>query len=354
MSPEERKRAIKRASAIARKEANRLDGRALKELQGIYRQTSEEVRLRITMMAGSDGTIRLDNLRLLRTQIDEVLAQLAQLEEQLLARYQNHASILATDAFSASFLADQLKDLAGEAVRTARAFQAADGLQLSDRLWRVNNHAREVVGRAIESAIIQGHSASQAAEDFIRRGAPVPAELQKKIKMANASGIGRATTSELMTGNGSPYHNARRLFRTEINRAHGLAYQTTAFEDRDVIGTRFLLSPGHPEPDICDMHAKVNKYGLGKGVYPKGKSPWPAHPNTLSYEEVVFADEVSQEDKKDKESSVDWLNNQPGTVQYQVLGSQKKAQALNAGLLQEKDIERPWKDIRHKYEDGIS
>ncbi|WP_422134939.1 hypothetical protein [Endozoicomonas sp. ALD040] len=353
MTPEERKQAIKRASEKARKEANKLDAKALKELQQVYQQTAEEVRLRILMMAGSDGTVRLENLRLLRTQIDEVLEQLAYMEDQLLASYQGQTAVVATGAFSTTVAVEQLNDLAGEAVRTARAFQAADGLQLSDRLWRINNHAREVVGRAIESAIIQGHSASEAAEDFIRRGAPVPAELQKKINRANASGIGRATTSELMTGKGSPYDNARRLFRTEINRAHGLAYQTTAFEDDEVIGTRFLLSPGHPEPDICDLHAKVNKYGLGKGVYPKDRSPWPAHPNTLSYEEVVFADEVSEVEKAGKESRIDWLNNQPGAVQYQVLGSQKKVQALNAGLLQEKDIERPWKDIRHKYEDGI-
>lgn len=353
MTPAEKKAAIKGASATARKAANRLDAQALKELQHIYKQTAEEIRLRISMMAASDGTVRLENLRILRNQIDNILEQLAQMEEQLLTGFQGQTSLAATDAFSTTITASKLQGLAGEAVRIARSFQAADGLQLSDRLWRVNNHAREVVGRAVESAIIQGHSASQAAEDFIRRGVPVPKELQQKIKMANASGIGRATTRELMTGKGSPYDNARRLFRTEINRAHGLAYQRTAFEDEEVIGTRFLLSPGHPEPDICDMHASVNKYGLGPGVYPKGKSPWPAHPNTLSYEEVVFTDEVTDKDRAGRQNRINWLNDQPHRVQYQVLASQKKTQALQAGLLKEKDIERPWKDIRHKYEDDL-
>ncbi|QUJ69219.1 hypothetical protein KDD30_07770 [Photobacterium sp. GJ3] len=30
-------------------------------------------------------------------------------------------------------------------------------------------------------------------------------------------------------------------------------------------------------------------------VKSKGKSPWPAHPNTLSYEQVMFVDEVTEE-----------------------------------------------------------
>ncbi|WP_067519499.1 hypothetical protein [Endozoicomonas ascidiicola] len=353
MTPAQRKAAIKKASNKARKEANQLDAQALNGLQQAYRQAAEEIRLRITLMAASDGTVRLDNLRLLRRQVDEVLEQLAQIKEKLLTGYQSQTAAVATGAFATTMPVAKLNDLAGEAVRMARAFQAADGLQLSDRLWRVNNHAREVVGRAIESAIIQGNSASQAAEDFIKRGAPVPAELQKKIKMADASSIGRATTADLMTGKGAPYNNARRLFRTEINRAHGMAYESSAFEEDSVVGTRFLLSPGHPEPDICDMHARVNKYGLGKGVYPQGKTPWPAHPNTLSYTEAVFDDEITSEDKAEKETRIQWLQKQPGQLQYQVLGSQKKAQALNAGLLKENHIERPWKDIKKYYEDDL-
>ncbi len=75
--------------------------------------------------------------------------------------------------------------------------------------------------------------------------------------------------------------------------------------------------------------------------------------NTLSYEEVVFADEVTNEDRAGKQSKINWLNKEPYSVQYQVLGSQKKTQALQEGLLTENDIERPWKEIKHKYEDYL-
>ena len=93
----------------------------------------------------------------------------------------------------------------------------------------------------------------------------MPAALIKKQYLANAARIGRIIGSDLMTGEGNAYANALRVFRTEINLAHGEAYQAAAFEHPDVIGTQFLLTPRHPKTDICDMHARVNRYGLGPG-----------------------------------------------------------------------------------------
>ena len=86
-------------------------------------------------------------------------------------------------------LKERVLNITDEAVRAARNFQAADGLQLSDRLWRIDRHAKEVAGRAIESAVIQGHSASRAAEDLTFRGQPIPKDLQRKIGMANTDTI---------------------------------------------------------------------------------------------------------------------------------------------------------------------
>ncbi len=45
------------------------------------------------------------------------------------------------------------------------------------------------------------------------------------------------------------------------------------------------------------MHATANLFGLGKGVYPPGQNPWPAHPNTLSYVVAVFEEDVTEEDR---------------------------------------------------------
>lgn len=239
--------------------------------------------------------------------------------------------------------------ISNDAVQFVQTFVAADGLQLSDRLWRVDRHARDIVGNAIESAIIQGSSAARATEDFLSRGVQVPPDVAAKMGMANADKLARVAGGALLSGEGSPFPNALQVFTTELNRAHGEAYRAGAFEHPDVIGTRFLLSPRHPRVDICDMHASVNRYGLGAGVYPKGKSPWPAHPNTLSFEVVVFADEVTKEDKAGKETRLDWLGKQSKGDQEQVLGSRMKRQAAKSGVLKEREIATPWNVLKKKY-----
>jgi len=174
----------------------------------------------------------------------------------------------------------------------------------------------------------------------------VPASLVKKMNVSQAEKVAQQAKTVLLTGEGSPLANAKRVFRTELNRAHGEAYQAAAFAHPDVVGTRFLLSPNHKKQDICDMHANVNRYGLGRGVYPDGQNPWPAHPNTLSFVEVVFADEVSDSDKEGKESRLLWLKKQGSQVHQAVLGK-NKAIAFRAGhIVKEGDIGRSWKNIK--------
>jgi len=280
------------------------------------------------------------------------LAQLENAKLDLLDRSFVEAAKIGVEplAVDSVVVGSSLSQIADDAVRFVRDFVAADGLQLSDRIWRNDRHARRVVQEAIEQAVIQGHSATQAAEALLARGQPVPGDLQRKIKQASAERVGGRIRDEILKNPGSPYDNALRLFRTEINRAHGEAYQAAAFEHPDVIGTRFLLSPGHPKVDICDMHASVNRFGLGPGVYPKGRSPWPAHPNTKSFVEVVFDDEVKSSDKRGKENRIDWLKRQSASTQASVLGSTKKAAALQSGVLKERQILTPWANLKVRYQ----
>src|SRR3989304_8893376 len=168
-----------------------------------------------------------------------------------------------------------------------------------------------------------------------------PADIQAKRGAAAANGISKAAGQALMTGEGNAYTQALRVFRTEINRAHNTAYETAAFEDDQVVGTRFLLSPNHPRPDICDMHANGNLHGLGKGVYPQGKTPYPAHPNTLSFIVAVFSDEITEADRKGKEDRITWLKTQSPGMQQAAVGRTKKRAALEQGLLKENQIASP-------------
>ena len=344
------KAAIKRASARGRTAMRKLDRDQAAQLEGVYRTAVDDIAAYLGSRAGDDNTLRLEVMRDLLDNATMRMNLLASERDELLGtRLRDAADIGAAPFLEAVDVGINVSRVADEAVRFVTHFVAEDVLQLSDRIWRIDRHGRDVVAQAIQRHIIEGHSASQAAQDFLRRGEPVTAALRSKIGQANPQAITRVIGSELVTGEGSAYANALRLFRTEINRAHGEAYQAAAFEDPEVIGTRFLLSPNHPRTDICDLHARVNRYGLGPGVYPKGRNPWPAHPDTLSFVEVVYADEVTEEDKQGKEDRIAWLKRQDAATQAAVLGARQKQAALRQGVLKENAITTPWRVLKPRY-----
>jgi hypothetical protein len=341
---------IKRGSAIARREMNRLDAQVIDQLTSVYQRAVDELQTAIRSYAGIDGNIKLASMQQLLTQSQQILGQLNIARDQLLTGGLTSAAELGASAYSGAMEGQFLTRSALEAVTFVQHFVGADGLQLSDRIWRLNNHASQMVSDAISNAVVQGHSASQATNDFLSRGEPVPAEVAGKLNAARADTLARTVGRDLMN-TGSPRYNAMRVFRTEINRAHGEAYMSTGSDHPDFAGWRFLLSPAHPEPDICDMHARANVHGLGPGVYPsRERCPWPAHPNTLSYVEIVFKDEITEGDSAGQQNRLDWLKTQPGSIQESVLNSRKKRAALNIGLLKENEINTPWQVLKEKYQ----
>ena len=342
------KAAIKRGSARARRQMNRLDEEYLGRLSALYREAQGDIEE--TIAGAADGTVRLEVLQDLLDQVNGRLRSLGQARNGLLEDGLNEAARLGTAPYTGALEAGRVTRAADEAARFVQSFTAGDdGLTLSDRLWRLDKNARESVGAAVEEAVIKGHSASKAAQDFMARGAPVPEDLQRQIREADAGRVGRAAGGKLMQEGGA-YHHAKRVFRTEMNRAHGEAYMAGGEEVEDFAGWRFLLSPRHPRPDECDMHARANLHGLGPGVYPdRDRCPWPAHPNTLSYVEIVFADEVTDEDRAGKVNRIEWLKGQDQNTQAAVLGSKRKAAALRAGVLKEGQIGTPWKVLKERY-----
>lgn len=118
--------------------------------------------------------------------------------------------------------------------------------------------------------------------------------MQQQLGLDKAETLSKTIADVLTQDPNNAYSRALRVMRTELNRAHGEAYRQGAGRHPDVIGERFVLSPNHPKPDICDEYARADQYGLGPGVYPVGKAPWPAHPNTMSYLEAVFRDDAAR------------------------------------------------------------
>lgn len=347
-----RRARIKRGSALGRAALRREEREVRRRLQTLYEQARAEIEQTIIERGDQLGILRLGVLQDLRAQLDASIDRLGRRRDQLLDEALARAIAIGVGPFSADLPAASLGRISDQILLFMHSYIEADGLQLSDRLWRLDQHARESVGRAVETAVIQGHSASRAAQEFLARGVAVPADVAAKMEMAGAGRLARVAGRALMTGDGerSAYANALRVFRTEINRAHGEAYRASLDQLPDVIGVRFVLSPAHPQRDVCDMHASVNRYGLGPGVYPKGKSPWPAHPNTLSFEEVVFADEVTDEDRRGQEDRISWLQRQPPEIQEAVLGSRMKRGALEQGKLTEGQISTPWRVLKVRYQ----
>jgi hypothetical protein len=312
---------IRRATLAARRALETLDDVGREELTRIYGQAAAALRDTIARSGDNAGKVTIDALRSVLAQVEGILENVAVTRDGVVtAGIMQAAEIGAAGAGLESAAAMRV---ATTAVDFVRHFVAQDGLMLSDRLWRVDRGAREEITRAVESAVVQGHGSAQAAREFLARGQAVPAEIAARLGAADSAALG-STAERLMKGERSALYQAQRVFRTEINRAHGEAFMAGADQNPDFAGFRFLLSPGHPKPDICDLLASQNLYGLGPGVYPsREKCPWPAHPNTLSYVEVVYKDEVSAEDKAGKELPMAALNRLPREVQDGVLGKGK-------------------------------
>lgn len=329
---------IRAAAAHSREALRDLDLATIEQLQALYAAASEEIRHDLLRYADAKGNVKAEVLDLLLAQINDKLKHLSAQRTALLNNGLESAAALGAGVFSSSVITGvgvqvDITRLADDAVAFVRGFIAADGLQLSDRLWLLDVHAREAVGQAIQQAVILGTDASLAADDFLRRGVPIPPDIAAALGLNQAERIALEVSGALLSKQGNPYANALRVFRTELNRAHGSAYLAGLRGNPDVAGVRFMLSPRHPRPDICDLHASANLHGLGKGVYPLDNHPWPAHPNTFSYLEAVFWDEVTPEDRAAAQSKADWLRQQPIDVQVGVLGSRARFEDFQAGRL---------------------
>lgn len=84
---------------------------------------------------------------------------------------------------------------------------------------------------------------------------------------------------------------AHRIAQTELHRAYTDKQARELMRQDRVIYVRYRLSgrAGHV-PDICDVHARADRYGLGPGIYPKADAPKPPlHPHCLPGDALITA-----------------------------------------------------------------
>lgn len=351
--------AIRRASQRARNQMQTLDSAIAADLARLYTDAADQVRAAIAAAADSASRVRLEQLRGLLERIDQVLQALATASADLVQRAIERAAELGVQPLTAAGIAATGRQaepllssaealrVVDDAVQFVRHQAGSDGLVLSDRLWRVGRGARELVQRSVEQAVVQGWSADKAAQDYMLRGQQPPDDVASGRGAAAVDRVS-AAAAPLTNDTTGPLANALRVARTEINRAHGEAYMDGAGRTPAVVGFRFLLSPRHPRPDICDLYARQNLYGLGAGVYPDRKTcPWPAHPNTLSFVVAVFGEEVTPEDQAGRETTQQALARLAPELRAGVL-SPTKAAYFDQGLLTRGMVRSRVRDVQSR------
>jgi hypothetical protein len=345
-TPSARALAIAAATREARRRLLEYRQRRLEALEQLLDQVGQDLGRVFGQNTRGDGRVGIDALPLIEGYLQQRLrafeAEWAVLFDESIRQAAAHGVDVA--AVPAGGRVRAVDDV----VQQLRAFRAADGLQLSDRLWRVGQQTETAITRAIRNAIVRGDSAEQAAQRFLREGQAVPAEISAARAGAQAGRLTRVLAKDVLTGQGSAAFNLERVLVTEMNRAFTEAFVGQLGQIQGVVGVRFTLSPLHPRLDVCDFYAKANLHGLGPGVYPLGRHPYPAHPMTLSYLQPVFDTDVSDADRQGRQSPFEWLRAQPGATQRGVLGSAEKHRAFVAGELLEEELRTPWRVVAQR------
>lgn len=116
---------------------------------------------------------------------------------------------------------------------------------------------------------------------------------------------------------------AERIARTEAARAWADGFLARYGDDDSVVAYQWKLASRHPEFDICDLYAEADLWGLGKGIYPKDKTPMlPVHPHCLCHLAPVYRSELEGKSQVDQvaKSGKKWLDEQSSAHQRKILG----------------------------------
>lgn len=300
--------------------------------------------------ADAAGNIRPESLYLLepllRQLIDDVLAEWRQSLSIALA-----AGIAQGAAGAALGGSAAVTSVISRATAFLDAYRAADGLTLSDRLWRVSTRMQDDMLSLLRVSVTQGSDAARLVEQLLAAGQHVPPALASQVRTGTFAALAGRLRAALTGEGGSARHVLERVVRTETNRAYTETFIIGLGDTPGVAGVKFRLSPLHPRPDICDLYAAANLHGLGPGVYPLGAHPYPAHPNTLSYLVPVFVEEVTEEDRAGQQTAFDWLRYRSADDQNAILGGQKKGDAFRAGRLLPDELRWPWWAIAQRLGD---
>lgn len=265
---------IQTSTQKALKKMGVVEKQHLDSLIKVYEKAAGEMQKAMLNIGTSGKPLGVGEMPAVLNQVEQILKVLKQKRDQLVISGLETSAITAAQYMPLD--KQQIQSVAVSAVDFVQNFVAEDGLQLSNRLWRVDKNTQETLAQTIQTAIIKGMDASNATNAILA----MPDVLSNTLSDA------------MLKNKGNPRAQIERLVQTEMQRAYHVAYEQSAAKAPGVVGFRFNLSPNHRVRDICDERANADLYGLGKGIYPPGKIPIPSHPNSGSYATVVFEDEI--------------------------------------------------------------
>ena len=297
MTPAEIEAAIRNGEAEAYNRFGLLDGRGVLALRAVYADAAEDLHDLLAKYAGAGDRVQVAYLQMLLADIDKRLETLADAAANIVYDYIDEAALFGAAGVGQLLGEGQVGAVAGEAASYVHNLTAADGLGLSDRVWRIDAGARQAVSKAVQTAIIRGDGAADAAADFVARGVKVPMEIEMALQQAGVGNISRMAAKDLLVGPDADnprgaFAKSLRVMRTEMVRAHAAAYERAASKVSGVVGFKLHYSPLHREDCKCRPFVEEDLHGLGVGVFPPGHVPLPIHPNSRTYATAVFGDEA--------------------------------------------------------------
>lgn len=184
----------------------------------------------------------------------------------------------------------------------------------------------------LEQGITRSAKAAESLTSHVARMGHIAVTAFSFGKIAQVADTFTALNAQLKIATGSA-SNAQRAYQNvlDIAMSTGQALEYQAEEAIRFVQVR--MSRTHPDADICDYHAGVDLYGLGKGIYPKEKAPLPPyHPHCR----CVLAPRIDiAEDApihENPHAGRDWLARQDATAAARIAGNRQARDAvLNEG-----------------------
>lgn len=153
-----------------------------------------------------------------------------------------------------------------------------DPLKLDPKNHKLPKYLREILQDVSLKAQMQRIIASEQVTT-IKTPALKAAYSQALDAMEKGAGFDRLAKALDIAYQERMRYFANRIAQTELHRAYSDQKAREFMAEPALSVLQIRMSATHPRVDICDLHSKLDKYGLGPGCYPKEAAPKPGfHP----------------------------------------------------------------------------